>query len=347
MSSDKDDSDLDVGVECEYTNEAHEASDEHHDENMTQNEQFDSELLKKLDVIKEIKTKTMNLQNVKTMLFTEMNSIDEENKCIEKYRSELNTLLKEKQALVDELRQVETDICDMETILKRFEEERQRSNEKVIRLKGEFRPLKENIDTLRDSIGLGKLDLELPNEYKPRTSSSPEMERPSKIRAVEASNDDETSNESKSPDRNNNHNRAENQEANQENRTVPFLLQNPAFRMFGDAAAFADLRNSVNDAVPPFAFSAAALVAQQLQTNKLFNAALTSHHLNAQHQHQQQHQAQLQPTFTRQQPPPMKVCTSCNQQIHRNAPICPLCKAKSRSRNPKRPRKKNDTEECA
>lgn len=52
MSSDKEDSDLDVGVECEYTNEA---SDEHHDENPTQNEQFDRELLKKLEVIKEIK----------------------------------------------------------------------------------------------------------------------------------------------------------------------------------------------------------------------------------------------------------------------------------------------------
>ena len=31
-----------------------------------------------------------------------------------------------------------------------------------------------------------------------------------------------------------------------------------------------------------------------------------------------------------QQPPPMKSCLSCHQQIHRNAPICPLCKAKSR-----------------
>lgn len=44
----------------------------------------------------------------------------------------------------------------------------------------------------------------------------------------------------------------------------------------------------------------------------------------------------------RQQPPPMKSCLSCNQQIHRNAPICPLCKAKSRSRNPKKPKKKNE-----
>ena len=48
------------------------------------------------------------------------------------------------------------------------------------------------------------------------------------------------------------------------------------------------------------------------------------------------------PTF-RQQPPPMKSCLSCHQQIHRNAPICPLCKAKSRSRNPKKPKKKPPT----
>ena len=59
----------------------------------------------------------------------------------------------------------------------------------------------------------------------------------------------------------------------------------------------------------------------------------------------------------RQQPPPMKVkflaktnvflfihlktCQSCQQQIHRNAPICPICKAKSRSRNPKKPKRRH------
>lgn len=46
------------------------------------------------------------------------------------------------------------------------------------------------------------------------------------------------------------------------------------------------------------------------------------------------------PATFRQQPPPMKSCLSCHQQIHRNAPICPLCKAKSRSRNPKKPKRK-------
>ncbi len=58
-------------------------------------------------------------------------------------------------------------------------------------------------------------------------------------------------------------------------------------------------------------------------------------------QQQQQGSQPPPPPPFRQQPPPMKSCLSCNQQIHRNAPICPLCKAKSRSRNPKKPKKKN------
>ncbi|VDM59529.1 unnamed protein product [Angiostrongylus costaricensis] len=35
-----------------------------------------------------------------------------------------------------------------------------------------------------------------------------------------------------------------------------------------------------------------------------------------------------------------QTCQSCFQQIHRNAPICPMCKSKSRSKNPKKPKKK-------
>uniref|UniRef100_A0A8R1EMJ8 C4H2-type domain-containing protein n=2 Tax=Caenorhabditis japonica TaxID=281687 RepID=A0A8R1EMJ8_CAEJA len=41
------------------------------------------------------------------------------------------------------------------------------------------------------------------------------------------------------------------------------------------------------------------------------------------------------------QSPPMKTCQSCFQQIHRNAPICPMCKSKSRSKNPKKPKRKD------
>ncbi|EUB62646.1 Zinc finger C4H2 domain-containing protein [Echinococcus granulosus] len=45
-----------------------------------------------------------------------------------------------------------------------------------------------------------------------------------------------------------------------------------------------------------------------------------------------------QPQQQQQQQPPMKTCQACKQLIHRNAPICPLCKTKSRSQHPKRPK---------
>uniref|UniRef100_A0A7I4Y9J0 C4H2-type domain-containing protein n=1 Tax=Haemonchus contortus TaxID=6289 RepID=A0A7I4Y9J0_HAECO len=38
----------------------------------------------------------------------------------------------------------------------------------------------------------------------------------------------------------------------------------------------------------------------------------------------------------------MKTCESCGAQIHRNAPTCPMCKTRSRSKNPKRSKKKDD-----
>ncbi|PIO59955.1 hypothetical protein TELCIR_18565 [Teladorsagia circumcincta] len=38
----------------------------------------------------------------------------------------------------------------------------------------------------------------------------------------------------------------------------------------------------------------------------------------------------------------MRTCESCGAQIHRNAPTCPMCKTRSRSKNPKRSKKRDD-----
>ncbi|KAI6232687.1 C4H2-type domain-containing protein [Aphelenchoides fujianensis] len=46
------------------------------------------------------------------------------------------------------------------------------------------------------------------------------------------------------------------------------------------------------------------------------------------------------PTDSSHQSPPMKNCQCCSASIHRNAPICPMCKSKSRSKNPKKPKRK-------
>ncbi|OQV22274.1 hypothetical protein BV898_03777 [Hypsibius exemplaris] len=42
----------------------------------------------------------------------------------------------------------------------------------------------------------------------------------------------------------------------------------------------------------------------------------------------------------KQRTPPMKKCPTCGNDIHRNAPICPICKSKSHSKNPKKSKKK-------
>ncbi|KAI6180675.1 C4H2-type domain-containing protein [Aphelenchoides besseyi] len=68
----------------------------------------------------------------------------------------------------------------------------------------------------------------------------------------------------------------------------------------------------------------------------------------AQHQQQNPPQAQQRssaaksslPTDSSHQSPPMKNCQCCSASIHRNAPICPMCKSKSRSKNPKKPKRK-------
>ncbi|CAD5213166.1 unnamed protein product [Bursaphelenchus okinawaensis] len=45
------------------------------------------------------------------------------------------------------------------------------------------------------------------------------------------------------------------------------------------------------------------------------------------------------PRRTCEDPAKSKQCASCGQQIHRNAPICPYCKTKTVSRNPRRYRR--------
>ena len=67
------------------------------------------------------------------------------------------------------------------------------------------------------------------------------------------------------------------------------------------------------------------------------------------HHHQQKHHvlsplapppphstAAIFPLIGRSKGPPMKTCTTCKRSIHRNAPVCPICKAKSHSKNPKK-----------
>ncbi|XP_015116392.1 zinc finger C4H2 domain-containing protein isoform X4 [Diachasma alloeum] len=169
----------------------------------------------KLEALKDIRSKTLQLEKMKQRIIQEVEQTEHEDKCLMDYKQEMELLMQEKMAHVEELRQIHADINTMESVIKQAEEARTRAREHAkILHNNEYQPLKHDIDRMRrEYLGLERL----PELYETET-----------------------------------------------------------------------------DLISP-----------------------------------------------EQQPPPMKSCLSCHQQIHRNAPICPLCKAKSRSRNPKKPKKKD------
>ncbi|XP_064628749.1 zinc finger C4H2 domain-containing protein-like [Lineus longissimus] len=215
-------------------------------------------LLNKLEHIKDIRAKTLQLEKIKSRLRQEYDGTEMENQHLQEYKQEMELLLQEKMAHVEELRQIHADISLMESTIKQAEEERHRALESAKHLYEEYRPLKDHVDNLRTNIGLEKLP-KLEEEDDKLTPEYFESQKPERY-------------------------------------TEP------------------------QDSSIPQSLAAAAAAAQQIQVPRNKN----------------ERQA------FRQQPPPMKACLSCHQQIHRNAPICPLCKAKSRSRNPKKPKRKLD-----
>lgn len=214
----------------------------------------------KLEALKDVRAKTTQLEKLKQRLRQEVDATESEERCLSEYKQEMELLLQEKMAHVEELRQIHADINVMETIIKQAEEDRNKALENAKRVHDEYKPIKDLVDNLRHEIGLCRLpDLHEENEqltpdYFDKQKSEWQTETP------EAS-------------------------------------------------------------IPPTLSVAAVTAPVPVSRNK---------------------NERPQTTTFRQQPPPMKSCLSCHQQIHRNAPICPLCKAKSRSRNPKKPKRKND-----
>ncbi|XP_060801315.1 zinc finger C4H2 domain-containing protein isoform X2 [Amyelois transitella] len=200
------------------------------------------EIYHKLEAMKEIRNKTITLERLKRSILNEVRSGDQEGRCLQQYKREMELLQQEKMSHVEELRQIHADINAMETVIKQTEESMTRKLSNASRLHEDYRPLKAEVDLLRrQCLGLERLPDLHEEEGSPIT-----------------------------PDR------------------FPALPGGPRGAPLPPPAP--------RKPPPPPAF--------------------------------------------RQQPPPMKSCLSCHQQIHRNAPICPLCKAKSRSRNPKKPKKK-------
>ncbi|KAI3351939.1 hypothetical protein L3Q82_020771 [Scortum barcoo] len=204
--------------------------------------------------------KTVQMQKIKSRLKIEFEALESEEKHLKEYKQEMDLLLQEKMAHVEELRLIHADINVMESTIKQSENDLNKLLETTRRLHDEYKPLKEHVDALRMTLGLHRL----PNL-----------------------NEEE------------------------EKLSLDYFEKQKA-----------EWQKEPHEPTIPESLAAAAAAAQQLQVSRKQDARQTA-------------------TF-RQQPPPMKACLSCHQQIHRNAPICPLCKAKSRSRNPKKPKRKPD-----
>jgi len=116
-------------------------------------------------------------------ILKEIEASDQEDKCLIEYRKELELLLQEKMAHVEELRQIHADInavclnifkfriieyrciilyimtyLQMESVIKKAEESRNRSMERAKQVHDEYKPLKTDIDLMRrDLLGLERL----------------------------------------------------------------------------------------------------------------------------------------------------------------------------------------------
>ncbi|MXQ98329.1 hypothetical protein E5288_WYG013289 [Bos mutus] len=253
----------------------------------------EQEIMCKLESIKEIRSKTLQMEKIKTRLKAEFEALESEERHLKEYKQEMDLLLQEKMAHVEELRLIHADINVMENTIKQSENDLNKLLESTRRLHDEYKPLKEHVDALRMTLGLQRLP-DLCEEEEKLSLDYFEKQK-------------------------------------------------------------AEWQTEPQEPPIPESLAAAAAAAQQLQVARKQDTRQTA-------------------TF-RQQPPPMKeivtafgapgdqkdepwpgrirpltffvcvshqACLSCHQQIHRNAPICPLCKAKSRSRNPKKPKRKQD-----
>ncbi|CAF0780938.1 unnamed protein product [Brachionus calyciflorus] len=115
-------------------------------------------ILKKLEIIKDIKIKTSELERIKSKLIEEVDIIETEAKTLESYESELDALIKEKLEQMEILRQIQDDIQTMENTIKQTIEEKKRSVQNAIQLHVDYEPLKHQINDLRESVGLDKLN---------------------------------------------------------------------------------------------------------------------------------------------------------------------------------------------
>ncbi|XP_078003844.1 zinc finger C4H2 domain-containing protein isoform X3 [Phascolarctos cinereus] len=117
----------------------------------------EQEIMCKLESIKEIRNKTMQMEKIKARLKAEFEALESEERHLKEYKQEMDLLLQEKMAHVEELRLIHADINVMENTIKQSENDLNKLLESTRRLHDEYKPLKEHVDALRMTLGLQRL----------------------------------------------------------------------------------------------------------------------------------------------------------------------------------------------
>ncbi|MEQ2291692.1 Zinc finger C4H2 domain-containing protein [Ameca splendens] len=117
----------------------------------------EQEIMCKLENILEIRNKTIQMQKIKSRLKMEFEALESEEKHLKEYKQEMDLLLQEKMAHVEELRLIHADINVMESTIKQSENDLNKLLETTRRLHDEYKPLKEHVDALRMTLGLHRL----------------------------------------------------------------------------------------------------------------------------------------------------------------------------------------------
>ncbi|XP_071979816.1 zinc finger C4H2 domain-containing protein isoform X2 [Engystomops pustulosus] len=117
----------------------------------------EQEIMCKLESIKEIRNKTLQMEKIKARLKAEFESLESEERHLKEYKQEMDLLLQEKMAHVEELRLIHADINVMENTIKQSENDLNKLLESTRRLHEEYKPLKEHVDALRMTLGLQRL----------------------------------------------------------------------------------------------------------------------------------------------------------------------------------------------
>lgn len=321
----------------------------------TANELESNFVIAKLRCLKEVREKTLQLERLRKQLKSEVGETEYEEKCLAEYKKEMESLLSEKMAHVEELRQIHADIHSMEVVIKQSEEERNRHLEMAKHLHQEYQPLKEVIDKLRSDIGLHPLpelheeDDKITPEFFEKTPKVTETaawhtivhQQPSSTDAQTTSTDSRSRGTSGANDKSSSisdhshsHHEADSQLSVMSQQASSSLMA--AANASAAAASAAQMHHH---------FSNMHAAVQRVGHSGKGPASANTFGLhgiggNSASSLMDRPSGLVASSAMRQQPPPMKSCQSCHQQIHRNAPICPLCKAKSRSRNPKKPKRR-------